>query len=170
MLKHVCFVVGVVAVIGALAARPAKAADDIASKAQACAACHGENGVPTSAVTPVIWGQQSYYLYKDLHDYHSGALDNPVMSPLAKGFTLAQLRRFADYFAAKTCSCGSPAKGGMMSRAKRRICSRDPPKLMMMYSTPPFCNFSSLRIISSGEPKRALSPLSCRASFSSSRM
>src|SRR6516225_10209649 len=46
MPKHVCFVVGVVAVIGALAARPAKAADDIASKAQACAACHGENGVP----------------------------------------------------------------------------------------------------------------------------
>src|SRR6516162_8496793 len=102
MPKHVCFIVGVVAVMVALAARPAKAADDIESKAQACAACHGENGVPTSAVTPIIWGQQSYYLYKDLHDYHSGALDNPVMSPLAKGFTLAQLRQLADYFAAKT--------------------------------------------------------------------
>ena len=102
MPKHVCFIVGVVAVMVALAARPAKAADDIESKAQACAACHGENGVPTSPVTPIIWGQHSYYLYKDLHDYHSGTLDNPVMSPLAKGFTLAELRQMADYFAAKT--------------------------------------------------------------------
>ena len=102
MPKHVCFILSVAAVIVALAARPAKAADDIESKAQVCAACHGENGVPTSAVTPIIWGQQSYYLYKDLHDYHSGALDNPIMSPLAKGFTLAQLRQLADYFAAKT--------------------------------------------------------------------
>src|SRR5215471_1396009 len=64
---------------------------------------------------------------------------------------------------------GISAKAGMISRAKRRICSRDPPKLTMMYSTPPFCSFSSLRMISSGEPKRALSALSCRASFSSSR-
>src|SRR6516162_6635522 len=79
-------------------------------------------------------------------------------------------RRSSCYFAAKTCICGSPAKAGIMSRAKRRICSRDPPKLMMMYSTPPFCSFSSLRMISSGEPKSALSALSCRASFSSSRM
>src|SRR5271167_3350334 len=79
-------------------------------------------------------------------------------------------RRSSCYFAAKTCICGSPAKAGIMSRAKRRICSRDPPKLMMTYSTPPFCNFSSLRMISSGEPKRALSALSCRASFSSSRV
>ena len=111
MLKHVCFIVGVLAVIVALTARPVNAADDIESKAQACAACHGENGVPTSAVTPIIWGQQSYYLYKDLHDYHSGALDNPVMSPLAKGFTLAQLRQLADYFAAKTWPAKtSPAK------------------------------------------------------------
>src|SRR5262249_2866527 len=76
----------------------------------------------------------------------------------------------ADYFAAKTCISGSPANAGMMSRAKRRICSRDPPKLIMTYSTPPFRNFSSLRMISSGVPKRALSALSCRASFSSSRM
>src|SRR5216683_4896021 len=71
------------------------------------------------------------------------------------------------YFAAKTRICGSPAKAGMMSRAKRRICSRDPPKLMITYSTPPFCSLSSLRMISSGLPKRALSALSCRASFSS---
>jgi cytochrome c553 len=112
MPKHVRFIVVVVAVIVALAARPAKAADDIESKARGCAACHGENGVPTSPVTPIIWGQQSYYLYKDLHDYHSGALDNPVMSPLAKGFTLAELRQMAGYFAAKTWPAkASPGAG-----------------------------------------------------------
>src|SRR6202007_2064831 len=71
-------------------------------------------------------------------------------------------RRSSCYFAAKTCICGSPAEARLISRAKTRICSPEPPKLMMTYSTPPFCNFSSLRMISSGDPKRALSALSCR--------
>src|SRR6266436_4460907 len=86
---------------------------------------------------------------------------------LMKHTELETHRRSSYYFAANTCGCGSPAKAGMMSRAKRRICSRDPPKLMMTYSTPPCRRFSSLRMTSSGLPKRALSALSCRASFSS---
>ena len=43
----------------AFAVVPACAADDIEAKAQACAACHGQNGVPTDPKTiPIIWGQQ----------------------------------------------------------------------------------------------------------------
>jgi cytochrome c553 len=102
MPKRICSIVSWLAALVVLAAQPVNAADDIESKAQACAACHGQNGVPTSPITPIIWGQQSSYLYKELHDYRSGVRDNAVMSPFVKDLTLAQLRELARYFAAKT--------------------------------------------------------------------
>ncbi len=77
---------------------------------QVCSGCHGQNGVPADPkTTPIIWGQQENYLYKELHDYHSGARDNPIMSPLAKGFSLDDLRKVAAYFAAKTWPARSAA-------------------------------------------------------------
>jgi cytochrome c553 len=86
----------------AVIAIPAHAADDIEAKAQVCAGCHGENGVPTDPKTiPIIWGQQQSYLVKQLHDYRSGDRDNPIMSPVAKGLAQEDLRKIAAYFAAK---------------------------------------------------------------------
>jgi cytochrome c553 len=87
----------------ALVAAPAYAADDIEAKAQTCAACHGQNGVPIEPKTiPIIWGQQQSYLVKQLHDYRSGDRDNPIMSPIAKGLEQDELRKIAAYFAAKS--------------------------------------------------------------------
>jgi cytochrome c553 len=103
----------------AVAAVPAGAADDIEAKAQACAACHGQNGVPTDPKTmPIIWGQQQSYLVKQLHDYRSGDRDNPIMTPIAKGLAQEDLRKIAAYFAAKSwpaqqaaSAAASPPKG-----------------------------------------------------------
>jgi len=82
---------------------PAAAVDDIEAKAQACAACHGQNGIPTDPKTiPIIWGQQQGYLVKQLHDYRSGDRDNPIMSPIAKGLAQEDLRKIAAYFSAKS--------------------------------------------------------------------
>jgi cytochrome c553 len=94
-------------VFGALAstafiAAPARAQDDLTSRALMCGACHGTDGKPVSAIMPIIWGQQSNYLYKQLHDYHSGQRYNAIMAPLVKAFDLPDLRKLADYFAAKT--------------------------------------------------------------------
>ena len=87
----------------AVAAVPAYAADDIEAKAQTCAACHGQNGVPIEPKTiPIIWGQQQSYLMKQLHDYRSGDRDNPIMTPIAKGLAQDDLRKIAAYFAAKS--------------------------------------------------------------------
>ena len=87
----------------ALAVFPACAADDIEAKAQACAACHGQNGVPTDPKTiPIIWGQQQSYLVKQLHDYRSGDRDSSIMSPIAKQLAREDLRKIAAYFAAKS--------------------------------------------------------------------
>src|SRR5260370_8781602 len=91
-------------VICAAAAVPTNAADEIdAARVQVCSAWHGQNGEPTNPATfPIIWGQQANYLYKELHDYHSGDRNNPIMSPIAKGFSLEDLRKVANYFAAKS--------------------------------------------------------------------
>lgn len=89
------------AALSAVVAGPAYAADDIASRVQVCSACHGQNGEPTSATTPIIWGQQANYLFKELHDYHSGARTNAIMTSMVQGFTLPELRQVANYFAAK---------------------------------------------------------------------
>jgi len=87
----------------ALAVFSAHAADDIEAKAQACAACHGQNGVPTDPKTiPIIWGQQQSYLVKQLHDYRSGDRDSAIMSPIAKQLAREDLRKIAAYFAAKS--------------------------------------------------------------------
>ena len=87
----------------AITAVSAYSADDIEAKAQACAACHGQNGVPTDPKTiPNILGQEKSYLVKQLHDYRSGDRDDPIMSPIAKGLAQEDLRKIAAYFAAKS--------------------------------------------------------------------
>ena len=81
---------------------PVRAADDIEAKAQACAACHGNKGVPTDPKSiPVIWGQEQSYLMKQLRDFRNGERQSAVMSPLAKNLAEGDLRPMAAYFAAK---------------------------------------------------------------------
>jgi cytochrome c553 len=97
-------------IVFAIGVIPATAADDIETKVQVCAACHGQNGEPADPkTTPIIWGQQASYLFKELHDYQSGARDNPIMSPVAKGLSLPDLRQIATYFAAKSWPAGHAA-------------------------------------------------------------
>lgn len=108
----------------AVLAVPASAADDIASKLDICSACHGADGKPTNIATPIIWGQKENYLYKELHDFHSGERSNPIMSPMVKTFSLDELRQVATYFAGKSwpekqaaAPAGSPPEGIAMCKA-----------------------------------------------------
>jgi cytochrome c553 len=94
----------------AVTAVPAHAADDIEAKVQSCAACHGQNGVPTDPKTiPIIWGQEQSYLFKQLRNYRNGERDNPIMSPIAKSLAQEDLRKVATYFAAKSWPAQPPA-------------------------------------------------------------
>jgi cytochrome c553 len=76
-------------------------ADTIEEKAQLCAACHGENGIPQQKNTPVIWGQHQGYLYLVLRDYKSGARKNDIMSPLAQTLERNDMMALALYFSQK---------------------------------------------------------------------
>jgi cytochrome c553 len=101
-----------------LALPPARAADEIETKAQLCAACHGDKGVPGDPkATPVIWGQQQSYLMKQLRDFRNGERNSAIMSPISKDLAEGDLRRIAAYFAAKpwpqraSAKSPSPPKG-----------------------------------------------------------
>jgi cytochrome c553 len=99
--NHFPTIFGTLVVLAALAA-PAGSAESIDAKLQVCSACHGANGVPINATTPVIWGQTEYFMVKQLHDYKSADRESAIMATFAKTLTQAELRPAAAYFAAKT--------------------------------------------------------------------
>ncbi len=103
----------------AAAVPPAHAADEIEGKVQLCAACHGQNGVPTDPkTTPPIWGQQQSYLMKQLRDFRTGERPSPVMGPIAKGLEEGDLRKYAAYFAGKKWPAKKTAvKAGAVPKA-----------------------------------------------------
>jgi cytochrome c553 len=74
----------------------------LGAKLLVCNTCHGGNGVPHNAATPVIWGQQENYLTKQLHDFHSDARNSEVMTWMATALTPAELQSAAGFFAKKT--------------------------------------------------------------------
>src|SRR3982074_3964330 len=90
-----------IAVLGTLLLPAPTHAQMIEEKAQLCAACHGENGVPQDKTTPVIWGQYQGYLYLELRDYKTGARKNAIMSPLAQTLARDDMMALALYFSQK---------------------------------------------------------------------
>jgi cytochrome c553 len=85
----------------ALIAAPASAADELETRLAACNVCHGQQGQPIDKSIPIIWGQTTAYLVKQLHDYRSEDRPNPVMSPLAGTIKPEDWRKVAGYFTAK---------------------------------------------------------------------
>jgi cytochrome c553 len=76
-------------------------ADPIEDKAQVCAGCHGDKGVPVDKATPIIWGQREGYLYLELRDFKKGARKNEIMSQIAATLERDDMLALAAYFAAK---------------------------------------------------------------------
>jgi cytochrome c553 len=69
-----------------------------ATLAQRCAICHGPTGV-SRADSPNLAGQYAAVVYKELHDFRSGARTNAVMSPFATGLTDQEIADIATYYA-----------------------------------------------------------------------
>jgi cytochrome c553 len=76
-------------------------AQSIEQKAQACAACHGDNGVPADKSWPVIWGQYQGYLYLQMRDFKSGARKSDVMGPVVQVMQRDDMLAIALYFSQK---------------------------------------------------------------------
>jgi cytochrome c553 len=94
-------IAALVALLGVMALPATAFAQSIEEKAQLCAGCHGENGIPQEKTTPVIWGQYQGYLYLELRDYKSGARKNDIMTPLAQALERDDMMALALYFSQK---------------------------------------------------------------------
>ena len=115
-------VFGVLTVLAAFAGR-ANAAENVpdpsmqrefSAKLLVCNVCHGDNGIPKTAATPVIWGQQENYLLKQLRDFEHGDRKVEVMTWMAKTLTPEEQPPAAGNFAkkawpARTANAASPA-------------------------------------------------------------
>lgn len=68
-------------------------------KAQACTACHGNNGVSVNAMWPTLAGQHEDYLQQSLSAYRDGTRKDPVMSAQAQLIAEEDVALLAKYFA-----------------------------------------------------------------------
>lgn len=80
--------------------RPA-IAQSIAGKIEACAGCHGQDGKPADKTIPVIWGQQTGYIYIQLRDFKRGDRKSEIMQPIAASFEKEDMLAIAEYFSKK---------------------------------------------------------------------
>lgn len=91
----------------ALCASGAAFAQDLApgnparSLAATCATCHGTEGRARGEALPPLAGMKAEVMLQALADYRSGAQRGTVMPQIVKGYTEAQLRLVAQYFAAQ---------------------------------------------------------------------
>jgi cytochrome c553 len=65
-----------------------------------CAGCHGANGASPSPQFPNMAGQSAFAIYKQLHDFKSGARASALMAGIAAGLTDDQIIDVAAHFAA----------------------------------------------------------------------
>lgn len=78
-----------------------------ATKAGACAACHGLDGNSTDPATyPRLAGQSERYIAQQLTMFKSGQRVNPIMQPFAAALSAQDMRDIGAYFATKTSGAG----------------------------------------------------------------
>jgi cytochrome c553 len=94
----------------------------LGAKLLVCNTCHGNDGAPRSAPTPIIWGQQENYLVKQLHDFQSGERESEVMTWMATALTPAELGSAAAYFAKKNWPARVAAAASASAPATVAVC------------------------------------------------
>jgi len=89
----------------------------------ACAGCHGANGTPaTGTPFPRLAGVPVEYVAKQLFDYREGSRPNPMMAPIAKALSDAEIASLARYYASQdvpakhTPAAAAPNRGRELAR------------------------------------------------------
>lgn len=84
---------------GAQAGDPAAGKD----KSAVCAGCHGPSGVSNNPLWPNLAGQKEQYLIKQIKAFREGARTDPMMGPMAKPLSDADIENLAAYFSSLSC-------------------------------------------------------------------
>lgn len=80
----------------------AQAADPVAGKAKAaaaCAMCHGPLGMSMQPGVPNLAGQQEIYLIEQLKHFRNGKRVNEVMTVIAKPLTDREIENISQWYA-----------------------------------------------------------------------
>lgn len=73
------------------------------AKAATCVACHGQGGNSVNPLWPNLCGQKDQYVVKQLKAFKSGERKDPLMAPMAKPLTEADMENLAAYFSKEKC-------------------------------------------------------------------
>ena len=79
-------------------------------KSEACAGCHGADGVSAGLPGPTLAGQDEAYLVNALRAYKTGKRDNPMMSPMVADMSDDELVDVAAYFSSLKCTLAPVAQ------------------------------------------------------------
>ncbi len=77
-------------------------AQDGATKAAVCTACHGPNGNSTNAEWPKLAGQSAVYIAEQLRLFKSGVRASPIMKPMVAQLSEKDISDLAVYYEAQT--------------------------------------------------------------------
>ena len=72
------------------------------TKSAACQGCHGPDGNSFSPDWPNLARQNAAFLAKQIHDFQSGARQDPTMNTMVLGLGEQDIRDIAAYFSAQT--------------------------------------------------------------------
>jgi len=67
-------------------------------KAMLCISCHGAQGVSMSPLWPNLAGQKAAYTEKQLKAFRSGERKDPLMEPMAKPLSDADIKNLSAYY------------------------------------------------------------------------
>lgn len=73
---------------------------------QVCAACHTADGSRGSPANPILQGQHTEYLVKQLAEFKAGKRANPIMSGMAAALTEEDMKNVAAFYNSKTAKPG----------------------------------------------------------------
>ncbi len=104
MKKTLCAVITILSLLTAGAAAIAGDPSAGRTKAGACGACHGPQGVSMNPAWPDLAGQKQIYLVKQLTAFKNGTRKDPLMSPQAAQLSTTDIEDIAAYFAGLPCS------------------------------------------------------------------
>jgi len=68
------------------------------SRAASCSGCHGADGISANPLWPNLAGQKEAYLVKQLKAFRDGTRSDPMMTPMAKPLSGADIENLAAYF------------------------------------------------------------------------
>jgi len=73
------------------------------TRAAACAACHGLNGIGTQPIYPNLAGQKAEYITQTLVGFKSGDRKNAIMNAMAAPLSDSDIANLAAYYSSLKC-------------------------------------------------------------------